>query len=118
MGILAWVQRQREWRREHIAAFAAVAQAEADGLTIFQHKAVAAVARFVPRNQFKRVPADGKESDYLVGQLGSHGSELHIYANEAHIFGSKPHRWFEEWDYRTPEELLQALVEECAVRAT
>jgi hypothetical protein len=118
VGVLAWVRRQREWRRDHIAAFAAAINAQPDGLTAFQHNALASVARFVPPHEFKRVPTKSKEPDYLVAPFGSRGSELYIYANEAHIFGTKPHRWFEEWDFRTPEELLQALVEECETRAT
>ena len=55
--------------------------------------------------------------DYLVAALGSGGAELYIYPNEASIFGAKPNAWFEEWDFRTPTDLLQALVTECARRA-
>ena len=57
-----------------------------------------------------------EDADYLVAPLGSHGAELYIYPNEATIFGAKPHAWFEEWDYPTPSELIQALAKECASR--
>jgi hypothetical protein len=60
---------------------------------------------------------DKGEGEYLLAPLGRSGAELYIYPNDAAIFGVKPYAWFEEWDYRTPEDLLQALVQECASRA-
>ena len=58
-----------------------------------------------------------EDGEYLLAPLGNNGAELYIYPNDASIFGAKPHAWFEEWDYRTPTELLDALVKECASRA-
>jgi len=43
MGLIAWFQEQRAWRRDHIAAFAAAVQRQSDGLTLFQHEALVAV---------------------------------------------------------------------------
>ncbi len=63
-----------------------------------------------------RIAMDKQDGEYLVVPLGSRGAELYVYPNEAAIFGAKPHVWFEEWDYRTPSDLLQALVKECASR--
>ena len=117
MGVLAWFGRQREWKRDHIAAFSAATYELADGLTLFQHEALSAVAGFVAPDTFTRVAMAKKDGEYLVAQLGERGAELYIYPNEAGIFGTKPHTWFEEWDFRTPSDLLQALVQECASRA-
>ena len=115
--MFAWFRKEREWRRDHIAAFSFVTVKEADGLTRFQHQAIAAVAPFVSAEHFKRVSMDKGDGEYLVAPIGTNGSELYIYPNEASIFGAKPNAWFEEWDYRTPDQLLQALVQECAKRA-
>lgn len=117
MGLLAWIRDRGRWRREHIEAFSAVTTVQSDGLTLFQHQAISAVAPFVNPEQFNRVEMDKEEGSYLVSSLGSDGAELYIYPNEVCIFGAKPYSWFEEWDYRTPDDLLQKLVEECASRA-
>lgn len=116
MGLIAWFQQQGQWRRDHIAAFSIATQLEADGLTRLQHDALSAVARFVAPALFKHVAMDKGGGTYLVAALGSSGAELYIYPNEAAIFGRKPHAWFEEWDYRTPEDLLAAVVRECSAR--
>lgn len=113
MGLLRWIGNQRRWRQEHVAAFEAVSQIQPDGLTTFQHLALEALAKFVSAGQFKRVPMEKEPGDYLLVPLGTSGFELYIYPNEASIFGRKPHAWFEEWDYKTPDELLAALVTEC-----
>ena len=116
MGLIAWFRREGQWRREHIAAFSEVAEKQRDGLTVFQHQTILEVAKFVAPESFKRVGSDKGDGDYLVAPLGNDGSELYIYPNEAAIFGKQPYAWFEEWDYRTPAELLKALIEECSSR--
>lgn len=118
MGLLRWIADQRRWRQEHVAAFEAVSQLRPDGLTAFQHRALGAVARFVSADKFTRVPMDQEPGVYLLAPLGASGFELYIYPNEASVFGRKPHAWFEEWDYKTPDELLAALADECARRLT
>ena len=117
MGVIAWVRRQQQWRRQHIAAFSAVTQRQPDGLTAFQHLALAAVAPSVAADRFKRIAMSHGGGEYLVAPLGGRGFDVYIYPNEAAIFGAKPHSWFEEWDYLTPQALLEALAEECASRA-
>ena len=117
MGLIAWFRKERRWRRDHIAAFLAVSHKHSDGLTIFQHEAMSAVASFVPPENFKRLAMKDGSSEYLVAPLGAKGADLLIYENEAAIFGAKPYAWFEEWDYRTPAELLEELSKECAARA-
>jgi hypothetical protein len=117
MGLLAWIERERQWRRDHIAAFAAVTRRTDDGLTLFQQQVTAAVGPFVVVENFRRIRMEKEGGEYLVAPVGTKGAELFIWPNEAAIFGAKPYIWFEEWDYRTPSDLLQALVKECAHRA-
>lgn len=116
MGLLRWIGDQRRWRQEHVAAFEAVSRVESDGLTTFQHLALDAVAKFVSADEFKRIAMGKEPGDYLIAALGTSGFELYIYPNEASIFGRKPHAWFEEWDYKTPDELFAALETECGRR--
>lgn len=117
MGVLQGFGKQRQWRQEHIAAFAAVSSMQSDGLTIFQQRSLAALYGVVAPESFRRVAMDSEPGVYLQAPLGTKGHELYIYPNEASIFGAKPHAWFEEWDYRTPEDLISALVAECTARA-
>jgi hypothetical protein len=117
MGVLQWFAKERRWRQDHIAAFAVVTVMQPDGLTLFQKRSLSAVAESVPLEAFRRVPMDSEPGVYLIAPLGTTGHELFIYPNEACIFGAKPHAWFEEWDYQTPEELISALAAECAARA-
>ena len=116
MGIGAWLNSQRQWRRDHIAAFSAVSQKQSDGLTLFQHQAINALSHIVPLASFKRVAERTEGEEFLSASLGNSGSELYIHSNEATISGVEP-AWFEEWGYRTPADLLEALARECARRA-
>ena len=118
MGIRAWFERQRQWRREHIAAFAAVADKHDDGLTAFQHNAISALATLVEANSYLRRVMPDDLGECLIAPLGNNGAVLWIYVTDAGIFGVKPHSWFEEWDYRTPDDLLKALVAECVRRTS
>jgi len=117
MGVLQWFGKQRQWRQEHIAAFAAVAGMQSDGLTLFQHRSLVALSGIVAPESFRRVAMNSEPGVYLLAPIGTKGRELYIYPNEASIFGTKPHAWFEEWDYRTPEDLISALVAECTAGA-
>ena len=72
-----------------------------------------AVAGFVTAEHFSRLAMVRRPDVYLVAPRGSEGLELHIYPNEASIFGHKACAWLEERDVRTPPEFLEALVSEC-----
>jgi hypothetical protein len=63
VNVLVWFRRERQWRRDHIAAFSAVAQEEGDGLTVFQHQALSAVAKFVGTEQFKRITMEKEQGE-------------------------------------------------------
>jgi hypothetical protein len=117
LGVITWFKKQRQWRRDHVAAFSAAMQRQADGLTLFQCQAISALSRLVPAASFQRSVMSKGHGEYLLAPIGHSGAELYVYPNEAAILGAKPYAWFEEWDYRTPEDLLQALVEECIARA-
>jgi len=116
VGLLAWFKQQRQWRRDHVATFGTVTQRQPDGLSLFQHEALKAIAQFIEPTSFKRVAMQGDEGAYLVSSMGDRGAEIYIYPNEAQICGVAPEARLEEWAYRTLNELLHALVEECATR--
>ena len=87
-----------------------------DGLTRFQHEAFYAVTPFIELKHVNRISSESGEGDYLVAPLGQGGAELYLYSDEAGIFGAAPEVWFEAWNFRTPAELLDALIQECSAR--
>ena len=115
MRLLTWLQRQHGWRRQHVAAFREVSVVQADGLTLFQHQCMSAIAPYVPSAQFRRVTcADG---DYLVAPFGPKNVKVFIYPREAGLWGPGTELPLEEWSYQLPSDLIESLVRECASRA-
>ena len=107
MGLLDRFQRQRAWRRDHLAAFREVSVVQADGLTRFQHECMSAIAEYVPARQIRR-----------VAPFGPRNVKVFIYPNEAGLWGSGTELPLEEWSFKLPRDLIARLVEECASRAT
>jgi hypothetical protein len=117
MGVRAWIKRQRRWRRDHIAAFSLATQCGPDGITLFQRQCLNAVSDMLPLERFNRVAMTQEEGEYFEAAIGSSGAKAYIYPNEAMIFGGAHHSWFEEWDYLTPNDLIEAFKRECVARA-
>jgi hypothetical protein len=116
MRLLAWFQRERTWRQQHVAAFREATEVQADGLTRFQHQCMSAIAHYVPPAQFRRVTcADG---DYLLAPFGPKNVKVFIYPNEAGLWGPGTELPLEERNYKLPSDLIESLVRECASRAT
>ena len=107
--IVSWWQQRGAWRREHVEAFARVSVADAEGITQFQRRVIEAVAFAIPSGSFElKVHADG--TNYLVAPLPKTSAQLFVYDTEAGIFGGGEEVHFEEWDYRTPEDLIGNVV--------
>jgi hypothetical protein len=117
MGVIAWLKAQRQWHRDHQAAFALVAQRLDDDLTQFQHLALTAIADVVPPASFRRVNLEDEVGDTLVAPLGSEGEEVWVYPNEAAIIHKTRGIVLEEWAFRTPQDLIAVLASECQRRA-
>jgi len=105
---IAWCRNASERRRKHKQAFDAVATIDANGQTIFQTRCIYAVSTHISPSTYKRVDHDA-ESFFLVAPVGSRGAEIWIYDVEAGIFGGGLDLRFEEWDFRTPDDLISAV---------
>ncbi len=100
----------RQWRREHVESFARVATPNEEGVTPFQAQCLAAVDSIVSRGAFQvAVHSDGTR--YFVAPIPGTTAELFVHDTEAGIHGPSLDWRFEEWDYRTPEELVAKVVE-------
>lgn len=118
MGLLAWFRRERQWRRDHVTSFSIAAATAADGFTLFQQRCLETLNACHPTPRFERVPAaDGSQGYWLEAPFDDAGATLCIYQNEAGIFGGNTKVWFEEWDFRTPEDLIQSVVARWQSRA-
>jgi hypothetical protein len=110
-----WWRNQKEWRRTHLDAFARVGIPEPDGVTPFQRQLMAAVGELIPSSSFQS-KIKGDET-YFVADVPNTKMRLFVYSNEAGLGiptnqdAFSDWRTFEEWDYRTPDELIAAVVE-------
>ena len=121
--IANWWREQKEWRQVHERAFGSVGIPDADGVTSFQRQLMAAVADVMPPSTFQRATMQGSPfagETYFVADIPGTKMQLFVYPREAGI--SNPPKtgilsatkWgpYEEWDYRTPDELIAAVVED------
>ena len=107
--VINWWRDSRQWRRDHILAFSQARKKSQDGLTLFQNKCLTAVATYVPQGSFERVThPDGTLC--LVAPLDTQGTRLFIYDVEAGIYGQSGDLRYEEWDFRSPEDLISTIV--------
>ena len=113
MGLISWFKQQRQWRRDHEASFGAAAALRDDGLTEFQHRALAAVSGVVASDSFRRMKLSDETIDTLVASIGPNGYEVWIYPNEAAVGVGKRRVVLEEWAFRTPDDLIAVLAERC-----
>lgn len=116
-NLLEWIEQERQRKQEHYEAFSAVKGKEPDGLTLFQHQAVAALAPSIPTGSFRRVDLNDQYGDVLTAPVGDSGLEVHIYTNDSGIFGPETNLWLEEHAFKTPQELFEALAKEVEARA-
>ena len=114
--MFSWLRKRREWRKAHIEAFSPATETQADGLTLFQHEALGAISSLVREGDFKRVEMIDEDGAYLHASIVGSDIQLYIYPDGAQISGRDVDSRYEEWDYLTPSELLDAFAEECADR--
>ncbi len=117
MALIDWIEQERRRIDEHFEAFSAVEGKQADGLTLFQHQAMDALAPVIPQESFHRDASKDRSGEVLVAPLGSNGLEVNIFTNYSGIFGPETNVWMEDWNFHTPQELYATLVKEVASRA-
>jgi hypothetical protein len=117
MALIDWIEQERQRIHEHFEAFSAVAGRQPDGLTLFQHQAMDALAPVIPQQSFHRDASTDASGEVLVAPLGNTGLHVNIFSNYSGIFGPQTNVWMEDWDFHTPQELYATLVREVASRA-
>ena len=103
--VFDWWRESRQWRHDHLSAFSTVGGIDGNGLTTFQNQCLNAVSIYLPASSFERIT--GKDNMvYLKAPIGNSGVQLFIYETEAGMHGPFLDRLFEEWDFRTPADLI------------
>lgn len=103
---IAWREEHRAWRRDHISSFRAAAVKDESGLTAFQTECARRLSAYVAPNAFVR--DSGANGVGLSARVHGTGAELNIFDLETNIYGDGHDIRFEEWNFRTPEDLINA----------
>src|SRR3954469_1423411 len=114
--IRQWKKEDSEYRRAHNAAFDPVRVVDPTGLSVFQRRAIAAIGDLVPPATFSQ-QRDAEGAIYLTADIPATQKRLYLYRSEAAVLLDTAIRrapyWdyaiYEEWDFRTPEELIHAV---------
>jgi hypothetical protein len=109
-----WFTHQRAWRTEHEAAWAPAKLKGPDQLTSFQHQCSEALAEAVPGLSFER--ETGQRELYLVAHLPRTKSQVFVYEDGSNIHEAGRDFIAEKWDYKTPADLIAAVVAEAKRR--
>ncbi len=109
-----WFREQRAWHRQHEAAWAAVTARGPDQLTTFQHQCTEALSRAVPGLTFEK--KKGERELYLVADLPNTKAQVFVYENGSNIHETDRNFIAEEWDFKTPTELIEAVAAEAKKR--
>jgi hypothetical protein len=109
--ILKWWQDQKQWRADHLRAFEIVKAKGADGLTVFQRD-LASVLSAAPFNLKFELGNSEDGDQYLWGNVEKSDVKVYVYEKECGYFTGEKWFIFEEWDFRTPDELVNKFISE------
>ena len=112
--IRQWFRDQRAWSAAHRAAWDPTAKKGEDGLSAFQRQCSEALRIAVPALMFEK--HQGTSELYLVADLPNTKAKVYVYLDGSNIHETGNDFIAEEWDFKTPEELIQAVVEEARKR--
>ncbi len=109
----AWVASQRQWKRDHLATWAGWTDAEPGGLSKFQleaESAVEAALREANANLTGREVHPLSDGAYLYAVISPVGVDLWLHSDTVEVGKDKAYRRLEEWDFRTPQEMIDEAV--------
>ena len=78
---------------------------DGNGLRTFQNQYLNVVSIYLPASSFERITSKDN-TVYLKAPIGNSGAQLFIYETEAGMHGPSLDRLFEQWDFRTPADLI------------
>ena len=105
--VLGWFKEQKAWKADHIRTWAGMTELDSNGISKFQKNAISALEQQGVHLDFKRV---GESEAYFLASIPSTEIDVYIYGDGAQVSGNENLLRAEEWDYRTPNDLIQELV--------
>lgn len=112
--IYDWICRQRQWRREHEAAWARVTVSgdEPNAFQLACEEELDAALGRLGRTLSERIVSIGPFGEPMIhAQIPDSPLQVWIYSDGAEVVGAGEDRHFERWDWRTPSELQAAFIE-------
>jgi len=106
--VFDWWRESRQWRHDHLSIFSTMGEIEGNGLTTFQNQCLNAVSTYLRASSFERITCKDN-TVHLKAPIGNIGAQLFIYETEAGKHGPSQDRFFEQWDFRTPADLIVAV---------
>ena len=109
----SWFARCAADRRAHDAVWDPERVREADGLSRFQHRVEAALrkAGYVIVDREVAPVRGGEPGDlYLTGAVGPGATRLYVYEDAVELGSGARTLRLEDWDVRSPDELVLALL--------
>ncbi len=104
--IFNWFKKRREWTKDHKQAWLGLAAVDANGVTEFQKLLLAYLELVFPELEFSR---EGKSEAYFVATIPNSKIKVFVFPDGAQVIKEKHLLRAEEWDYRTPAEMIDAL---------
>ncbi len=105
--LLQWINRRKEWHADHLKTWDGMSVLDPTGVSKFQSTALASLQGHGIQLPFKQV---GSSEKYLLASIPGSEIDVYLYVNGAQVVGEHNILVAEEWDFRTPDELIQELV--------
>lgn len=102
-----WFKDQKAWKADHIRTWSGMTALDSGGISKFQNAALSALENHGVQLPFQRM---GEAEAYFLATIPNTEIEVFIYSDGAHVSGDQNLLRAEEWDYRTPDDLIQDLI--------
>jgi len=101
-----WLQAQRAWKNDHVRTWHGLTSLDENGVSQFQRNCLLAIESLPLSLEFKQM---GTSEAYFVSLIPNTNIEIFLYIDGAQVVGDHNIFRAEEWDFRTPDDLIQAL---------
>jgi len=100
--------------KEHLEAWGGKSEADPLGFSKFQMECLDAFKLHVQGDGIKIAELeDGKHERYYTGILIDTNLTFYIYIDGAELSGQTCNVRLEEWDFKTPEDLIKEFIKRC-----
>ena len=108
--LIDWNRRRKQWNADHVAAWRGISDHDQSGLSPFQYRCeqrlvdALRVAGYIVANRQIKGPEGAR---YISGSVVHGPVTFWLHDDTVGYDVGAASRRFEEWDYRTPDELIE-----------